>query len=210
MGDHDIDASISMGALGKHYRPTPESCPGTAYIVPDPDRVCMWKALFAAEKKPVIGIAWSGGASWTGAVNRRWSLEELLPVFKSVDAVWVSLEYKDASEEIKAFKAKYPEIDLRQYPYGTLTEDYDDTAALVSAVDLVFSMQTAAIHLAGAMGKECWCFVNKYPQWRYGPNKNTSLPWYRSVRLFRNVDGWPLEQAANELRNRYGRLDLAA
>jgi ADP-heptose:LPS heptosyltransferase len=140
----------------------------------------------------------------TGAANRRWTLEQLLPVFRSVDAVWVSLQYKDASEEIEAFKAKHPEIDLRQYPEATLTDDYDDTAALVMACDMVFSMQTAVIHLAGAIGKECWCFVNKHSQWRYGPNTQTSLPWYESVRLFRNIDGWPLEQAAGELRAKYG------
>jgi tetratricopeptide (TPR) repeat protein len=208
--DHPFDASISMGALGKFYRPTPESCPGTPYLVPDSERVRMWKALFSTEKRPVIGIAWSGGAEWTGAINRRWTLEELLPVFRSIDAVWVSLQYKDAAEEIAAFKAKHPEVDLRQYAYGTLTRDYDDTAALVAALDMVFAIQTAVIHLAGAIGKECWCFVNKYAQWRYGPNDKTTIPWYRSVRLWRNVNGWPLEHAAAELRERYARIDLAA
>lgn len=201
---HQIDASISVGGLGKLYRPTPESCPGTPYLEPDPERVTMWKALFGSLGKPVIGIAWSGGMEHTGAIHRKWTLEQLLPIFRSVDAVWVSLQYKDASKEIEAFRAKHPEIDLRQYPFGTLTKDYDDTAALVASLDMVVAMQTAVIHLAGALGKECFCFVNKHGQWRYGPNTQTTLPWYRSVRLFRNVDGWPLEEAAQELTKRYG------
>jgi hypothetical protein len=200
---HKIEASIPIGGLPRFYRPTPESCPGTPYLVPDETKVLQWQTKLRTGK-PVIGIAWSGGMEHTGAANRRWTLEQLLPVFRSVDAVWVSLQYKDASEEIEAFKAKHPEIDLRQYPEATLTDDYDDTAALVMACDMVFSMQTAVIHLAGAIGKECWCFVNKHSQWRYGPNTQTSLPWYESVRLFRNIDGWPLEQAAGELRAKYG------
>jgi tetratricopeptide (TPR) repeat protein len=202
-GNHKIDASISMGALGKHYRQKDEDFHGEPYLIPDPERVEMWKALFAKTKKPVIGIAWSGGVDWTGARNREWGLEELLPVFESVDAVWVSLQYKDASKEIARFKAKHPNIDLRQYPFGTLTKDYDDTAAMVSAMDMVFSMQTAVIHLAGAIGKECWCFVNKHSQWRYGLPSETLMPWYKSVRLWRWNNGWPIDEAAKELHARF-------
>lgn len=198
---HKIEASIPIGGLAKFYRPTPESCPGTPYLVPDATKVLEWQTKLRTGK-PVIGIAWSGGMEHTGAVNRRWTLEEMLPVFKSVDAVWVSLQYKDAAEEIAAFKKKYPEIDLRQYP-EVLSDDYDDTAALVMALDMVFAIQTAVVHLAGALGKECWCFVNKYSQWRYGPNTQTTLPWYDSIRLFRNIDGWPLVEAAKELRSRF-------
>jgi tetratricopeptide (TPR) repeat protein len=199
---HQIDASISIGGLAKFYRPTPESCPGTPYLKADPKRVQRWKKNFAGNNKPVIGIAWSGGLEHTGARNRIWTLEQLLPVFKSVDAVWVSLQYKDAAQEISEFRDIHPEVDLRQYPRATLTDDYDDVAAFVESLDMVFSMQTAVIHLAGALGKECWCFVNRHSQWRYGPNTQTTLPWYRSVRLFRNVDGWPLVEAAKELRSR--------
>jgi tetratricopeptide (TPR) repeat protein len=200
---HRIDASVSIGGLGKHYRPSPEDCPGTPYLVPDPERASMWSHLFKQQGKPVIGIGWSGGLEHTGAKHRVWSLEELLPLFKSVDAVWVSLQYKDASKEIEAFKLKHPEIDLRQYKHATLTKDYDDTAAMVSALDLVITMQSACGHLAGALGKEAWVFVNKHGQWRYGPNTQTELPWYRSIRLFRNVDGWPIGQAATLLKSRY-------
>jgi len=139
----------------------------------------------------------------THAKHRVWKLSELLPIFKAVDAIWVSLQYKDAEAEIAEFRMQHPEIDLRQYKKATITKDYDDTASLVEALDLVVAMQTAVIHLAGALGKECWCFVNKHSQWRYGPNTQNTLPWYSSVRLFRNIDGWPIEQAANELKERF-------
>lgn len=206
---HRIDASISIGGLGRLYRPSPEACPGTPYLKADPDRVAMWKALFKQQGKPVIGIGWSGGLEHTGARHRIWKLEELLPLFKSVDAVWVSLQYKDASKEIEAFRAKHPEIDLRQYKQATITKDYDDTAGMVDALDLVVTMQSAVLHLAGALGKECWGFVNRHGQWRYGPTTQTTLPWYRSVRLFRHVIGepWPINEAAKELRKREWTLE---
>lgn len=194
----EVDASISIGGLGKLTRPDTKSCPGTSWLVPDPDRVEMWRALFAKQGKPVIGIAWSGGVPWTGDRHRRWDLEELLPIFRSVDAVWVCLEYKDAAKEIQAFRQKHPEVDLRQYAFGTLTNDYDDTAALVMALNHVVAMQTSVIHLAGALGKDCFCFVNKHGQWRYG-TEGYEIPWYRSVKLYRNVNGWPIAEAAKDL-----------
>lgn len=197
-----IDASISIGGLGGIFRPSPQACPGTPWLVPDPDRVEMWKALFAKQGKPVIGIAWSGGVPWTGDRNRRWDLDELLPIFRSVDAVWISLEYKDAGREIQSFRERHPDIDLRQYAFGTLTADYDDTAALVAALDHVAAMQTSVIHLAGGLGKDCYCFVNKHGQWRYG-TEGSEIPWYRSVKLYRNVDGWPIEKAADDLKAKF-------
>jgi hypothetical protein len=200
---HAIDASVPIGGLPRFYRPTPESCPGTPYLKADPVKVEKWKRKFKKEKKPVIGIAWSGGLEHTAGRYRSWTLEELLPVFQSIDAVWVSLQYKDAEEEIRNVRFAHREIDLRQYKKATITNDYDDTAALVEALDLVFSMQTSVVHLAGALGKECWCFVNKYSQWRYGPNTQRTLPWFKSVRLFRNINGWPLDEAAEQLKERF-------
>lgn len=197
----ETNASISVGALGKFYRNSEDAFPGTPYLIADPDRVAMWKGLFQKQGKPVIGIAWTGGVAWTADRFRKWSLEDLLPVFRSIDAVWVSLEYKDATKQIAAFKAKHPEIDLRQYAFGTLTDDYDDTAAMVEALDLVFAMQTSVIHLAGALGKECWGFVNRHSTWRYGVS-DKKLLWANSVKLYRQSSGgvWPIHLAAEDLK----------
>jgi tetratricopeptide (TPR) repeat protein len=197
----EIDASLSVGALGKFYRNDIAEFPRTPYLVPDPDRVEMWRGLFAKQGKPVIGIAWSGGVPWTAERFRRWTLPQLLPLFRAVNAVWICLEYRDSSKEIAAFKAAHPDIDIRQYPFGTLTDDYDDTAALVAALDQVVAMQTSVIHLAGALGKDCSCFVNKYGQAHYGVAPRDEMDWYGSVKLYRQgKDGkWPIEQAATDL-----------
>lgn len=201
----EIDASMSIAELGRFYRLNDESFPGKPFLKADPERVEMWRALFRKLGKPVVGVAWTGGVAWTAAQFRQWNLDDLLPVFRAVDAVFVSLQYKDAGREIREFVQRHPDVDLRQYPFGTLTQDYDDTAAMVEALDFVFSMQTAVIHLAGGLGKDCWCFVNKHSAWRYGASDATSMPWYGSVRLWRqNDDGtWPLERAGEELRARF-------
>jgi tetratricopeptide (TPR) repeat protein len=208
--DRKIHASLAMGALGGLYRLSAESFPGTAYLTPDPSRVLMWKALWAAKAKPVIGVAWTGGTYANGSNYRAWTLKDLLPIFQSVDAHWVCLQYKDAREEIEAFTAEHPDIDLVQYPYATLTNDYDDTAALVASLDRVVSMQTAVVHLSGALGIPCDVFVPKNSQWRYGEHF-TTVPWYRSVNVIRQaVRGhWSntIKQYAEQLN---GNLDSRA
>jgi hypothetical protein len=198
----DVDASLPIMQFGEYFRTDDKDFPGKPYLKADPDRVTMWKALFKTKKKPVIGLAWRGGIPKTGAKFRQWDLEQLLPLLKSVDAHWVSLQYKPAGKEIEAFKAKHPEIDLVEYPHATLTKDYDDTAAMVAALDHCVIMQTAVGHLAGGLGIPCWTFVPQNSQWRYGSDTEDFI-WADSVRLIRQKTkgewGDVIEKAAEEL-----------
>lgn len=193
--DQEIDASIAAFELGKYYRNSAEDFHGTPYLVPCPDRTAMWRALFQGKRKPTIGIAWSGGLFHTAGTFRQLPLAEWAPIFESVDAHWVSLQYKDASADI----AGTPVV---QYPYATLTKDYDDTAALVAACDLVIAVQTSVGHLAGALGVPAWVMVPKTSQWRYGEGYE-DLPWYRSVKLYRQGARWPVQQIVHDLRSRF-------
>lgn len=170
--DCSFDSSITLGGLGRFYRTKDEDFTQRPYLKPDPDRVTMWKALFAKQGKPVIGIAWTGGTPWTAAKFRKASLEEMAVLLGSKDAHYVSLQYKDASKEIEAFNEAHPRIKVTQYPFGTLTQDYDDTAAMVAALDCVVSVPTAVVHLAAAVGTPvialqasvpCWKFASKLP-----------------------------------------------
>jgi ADP-heptose:LPS heptosyltransferase len=190
-----------------------KSFPGKPYLVPDPDRVLQWKALFKTKKKPVIGIAWRGGIPKTGSKFRQWSLDQLLPILQSVDAHWVSLQYKDAEKEIQAFREKHPDIDLVQYRHGTLTNDYDDTVALIASLDHVVTMQTAVVHVAGALGIPAWVHVPQNSQWRYGAEGEDFL-WADSVKIIRqNTRGrWDdvIKETARKLNVHYGRLSKGA
>jgi tetratricopeptide (TPR) repeat protein len=204
--DWQFDASCALGELGGLYRRSDEDFTGEPYLVPDPDRRLMWRALFDQKKKPVIGVAWTGGMSHTGKQFRTMDLEQLSSVMGSIDAHWISLQYKDASKEIEAFRNRHPNIDLVQYSFATLTDDYDDTAALVAECDLVISVQTAVVHLCGAIGKECWVLLPKTSQWRYGESGEGTI-WYKAIRLFRqrSLKDWhgPLGEVTGNLRRKF-------
>jgi tetratricopeptide (TPR) repeat protein len=206
--DHQIDYSIASDCLPAMFREKDEDFPGTPFLKADPERRLQWRALFDTFKKPVIGIAWSGGLKITGSNKRSLPLEAFLPLFKSIDATWVSLEYKDKSEEIEELELEHG-IKILDYPRATRAQDYDDAAGLVAELDLVVSVTTAVVHLSGALGKECWCIAPNKPRFFYGV-KGDDLPWYRSVKMFRQAkDGtWPLEELTTKLRLRYGDLDV--
>jgi ADP-heptose:LPS heptosyltransferase len=75
--------------------------------------------------------------------------------------------------------------------------DFADTAALVAALDLVITVDTAVAHLAGALGVETWVLLPHFPDWRWGV-AGERTPWYPSLRLFRQptFDAWaPVVQA---------------
>lgn len=159
----DIDYSIPLGQLGEYFRTKDSDFPRTPFLAPDPDREYMWRKLFTEKKKPAIGIAWTGGVPKTGSHLKKLDLEQLKPLFESIDAHWVSLQYKPAGAEI----AEIQGVDIAQYPYATLSKDYDATAALVSALDAVVAVPTSVVHLAGALGVRTIAMCGPVKCWKY-------------------------------------------
>jgi len=200
----DIKYSLPMAQLGEYFRTKDEDFTGKPYMTADPDRVLQWQSLFATKKKPVIGIGWRSGIWKTGAKYRQVDLEQLLPIFQSIDAHWVSLQYKPSGKEIADFKADHPEIDLVEYSHGTLSNDYDDTVAMIASLDEVIAVQTTAIHVAGALGIPCKVLVPKTSQWRYGQT-GSDFPWANSVKIYRQSERgeWSdvIESIGDELVN---------
>ena len=62
--------------------------------------------------------------------------------------------------------------------------DFADTAALMAELDLIISIDTAAVHLAGALGRPVWTLLQHISDWRWGMEGETT-PWYPTMRLFR-------------------------
>jgi ADP-heptose:LPS heptosyltransferase len=64
--------------------------------------------------------------------------------------------------------------------------DFADTAAVIANLDLVISIDTAVVHLAGAIDKPVWTLPSSVPDWRWLLNRDDS-PWYPGMRLFRQT-----------------------
>jgi tetratricopeptide (TPR) repeat protein len=154
--DQSIDASLPIGQAAEFLRQSPSDCPQDPYLIADADRVAMWKALWKSKGKPAIGIAWSGGIPRTGEKFRYAGLDAFAGLL-DLDAHFVSLQYKGDETHPK----------VHEYPYATRTADYDDTAALVASLDLVVSVPTAVVHLAGALGTKVIAMHGPIECWKY-------------------------------------------
>lgn len=125
-----------------------------------------------------VGLVWAGNPDHRNDHNRSMALRTLAPLL-GCDVQFVSLQ-KGVRDQDRAF------LNERSYIVD-LTEqltDFSETAALMSCLDLVISVDTSVVHLAGALGAPVWTLVPFNPDWRWLLNRNDS-PWYQSMRLFR-------------------------
>lgn len=67
---------------------------------------------------------------------------------------------------------------------STQLGDFYDTAAAIAQMDLVISIDTSVVHLAGALGKPVWVLLPYVPYWQWMLGRSDS-PWYPTMRLFR-------------------------
>ena len=101
---------------------------------------------------------------------------------------------------------KQPEIQKLRGLKGDLSQsikDWTTTAQILSCIDLLISVDTACVHLAGALGRPVWMLTPYSPDWRWLLSR-TDSPWYPRLRLFRQpaIDDWqtPITQISDALQ----------
>ncbi len=182
-GQPAADVRTPIGSLALYRRRGLQEFPRhRGYLKADAQRVRTWKARLGKLGPGLkVGLSWRGGRAATGRVRRSLELEHLVPLLRRRGLRFVSLQYGEGAEELGRVR-EASGVEVAHWPEAI--EDYDETAALVKALDLVLSVCTAVIHLGGALGQRTWVLVPHVPEWRYGM-QGEATPWYPSVRLFR-------------------------
>lgn len=179
-----FDCWIAAGSLPRLYRSSIERFPAhTGYVVADGARAAHWRTrLTALGPGRKIGLSWRGGSAGSAkAARRSLTLAQLRPVLTAPGAHFISLQYGDCTEELAAANAA---LDVPIHHWQEAIDDYDETAALVSELDIVVTVCTAVVHLAGALGRRVWVLAPLVPAAAYGW-KGPSMPWYPQTRVFR-------------------------
>jgi tetratricopeptide (TPR) repeat protein len=149
-----------------------------AYLRAPAERSTKWQARLAPSRRPRIGLVWSGNPGHERDRERSIPLRALLPLLDT-GAAAVSLQ-KDVRPDDAAVLDEYGDI----LNAGGEFADFSDTAAVISQLDLVISVDTSVAHLAGALGKPVWILLTHMPDFRWLLGRDDS-PWYPSARLFR-------------------------
>jgi hypothetical protein len=155
--------------------------PTTGYLSVTTRQATAWQSRLDGKPHPRIGLVWSGNPGHERDRERSIGLRSFVPLLDGVgaDVTFVSLQKDVRAEDAALLRERADVLD-----YGNAIVDFSDTAALISQLDLVISVDTSVAHLAGALGKPVWILLTYFPDWRWLLGRDDS-PWYPTARLFR-------------------------
>jgi len=155
----------------------PKSVP---YLKADAEDAKTWQRRIDKDSRIInVGLAWAGSSAHKNDRNRSIKLASLSPLVQTPGVRFFSLQKGEAAAESKS-----PPPSMELIDWTNELNDFADTAALITNLDLLIAVDTAVAHLAGAMGKPIWTLLPFVPDWRWLLQREDS-PWYPSMRLFR-------------------------
>ncbi|MGA7807621.1 tetratricopeptide repeat protein [Bradyrhizobium sp.] len=193
-----FDMYCPISSLPLAFATRLETIPSTTPYLPAPakSRLQVWEDRLGPHDKLRVGLAWSGNPNHKDDHNRSLPLSALAPIL-DCDATFVSLQKDLRPDDAPFLRQRSDIVDLTAH----LT-DFAATAALVSCLDLVISVDSAVAHLAGALARPTWIILPSTPDYRWLLDRDDS-PWYPTARLFRQSDssgyGRLIERARAEL-----------
>jgi hypothetical protein len=125
-----------------------------------------------------VGFAWAGSPTHNDDRNRSCALADFFDLLRTPTIAFYSLQ-KQVSAVDRAQLAALGVRDLSPH-----LKDFGDMAAAMDQLDLVTSVDTSVVHLAGALAIPVWTLLSYCPDWRWMLEREDS-PWYPTMRLFR-------------------------
>ncbi len=143
------------------------------YLTPSLDKQKQWRIRLADDTRLRVGLCWWGRQTLR---NRRRSCPpDLLAPLAALPGI--TLYRLQLGDDV-------PTPPFSLVDHTGLIADFSDTAALISCLDLVITIDTAVAHLAGALGVPVWLMLPLTGDWRWMSEREDS-PWYPGMRIFR-------------------------
>ncbi|RXZ32814.1 tetratricopeptide repeat protein [Oxalobacteraceae bacterium CAVE-383] len=163
-----------------------------SYLSATADDTFKWKQFLAnkatvASPKLRVGLVWAGNPDHGSDLKRSIPLDVMAPLLELKDVQFISLQKGGKPGDLERLEKEFRIINA-----GQEFTDFADTAGMIANLDLVISVDTSVVHLAGALGAPTWTLVAYTPDWRWLLDREDS-PWYPSMRLFRQKKqgDWP-------------------
>jgi tetratricopeptide (TPR) repeat protein len=189
LGDRGDPAPYQCDAvllsLPRLLRTRAETIPASVpYLRAPADALKRWAPRVAALPGLKVGLVWAGNPEHVNDMRRSQSLTALAPILDVPGVSFVSLQVGPRAADLKAKAQRGRNIvDLTD----KLT-DFAESAALVSALDLVITVDTSVCHLVGGLGKPAWVLLPWVTDWRWLLGREDN-PWYPTMRLYRQKQG---------------------
>jgi hypothetical protein len=173
----EFDLHCPIQSLPRVLKVTLDTAAGhPPYLHADPKRIALWRdRLGQDDGRLKVGLIWAGRN--TPDPFRSMPPAELAPLADVAGVRWISLQTGEAARQITSAG-----FTIEQWT--SELKDFAETAALIANLDRVVTIDTAAAHLAAAMGKSTWVLLKSAADWRWMRDR-TDSPWYPSMRLFR-------------------------
>lgn len=195
-----FDLQIPLMSLPHALRHTRRDIPSAPYLTASPELPAACASLLAtADGRLRVGLVHASRPDHPAASRRDCPLAAFEALSDVPDVMLCSLQFGEAAGAV-ARAQTWPLVDL-----SPLLGDFAQTAAIVRALDLVVTVDTAMAHLCGALGHPVWTLLSTPCDWRWGVGRDDT-PWYPSMRLYRqaNRGDWraPLAAVRHDLARR--------
>ena len=170
-----FDWQTPLLSLPLIFGTTMETIPANVpYLSAPPELIERWAKRLMSNSSFKVGLVWAGSSRKD---DRSWSLEIFAPLAMIPGVTFYGLQ--------KGPEANQPVPPrLRLIQLGDELGNFADTAALVSNLDLVISVDTSVAHLTGGLGRPVWTLIPSNPSFQWLRDR-TDSPWYPTMRLFR-------------------------
>ena len=171
----DFDYYIHLMSLPRLFKTSLENIPNKVpYLKANEKLVEKFKPKFNTNDFK-IGITWSGNSKQEDDKNRSTTFEKFKILKQIPNIKLYSLQIGEASKQLNDLDITDLEKDINNFA---------DTAAIIENLDLIISVDTSVVHLAGALNKPVYTLLSFIPAWHWLLNRN-DCPWYPSMKLFR-------------------------
>jgi tetratricopeptide (TPR) repeat protein len=182
-----FDFHCPLMSLPLALRTTADTIPADIpYLRAPGDRIAIWRERLGVKRRLRVGICWAGNPAHQKDSARSIALSRLRPLVSAAGIEFVSLQRDLAPPDAAVLRSHRDIVHV-----GSDLRDFADTAAVISLLDLVVSVDTSIAHLAGALGRPVWVLLPFSSDFRWLVGREDS-PWYPTARLFRQPrsDDW--------------------
>ena len=178
-----FDLHCPLLSLPHRFGTTLETIPATVpYLTPEEQKVQAWRSRLAGDGPGLkVGLAWAGSPGHANDRQRSCRLSDFAPLAHVPNVTFYSLQKGPAAAQVAS-----PPPGMRLQDLTADLHDFADTAALVASLDLIISVDTSVVHLAGA-GEAGVGAPSPYARLAWLRDREDS-PWYPTARLFRQAE----------------------